>query len=344
MAIKIKNELLKNKRIELNYTRAYVEEMTQIKQDRILALEEGQIGNTKQTVGYAEVLCDLYNLNREEIINYDYRNTQLICFGMSKGGTGKSTTVAEIAFQLSKKHKVLIIDGDPQCNVTRLYAKETLNFDDSSTNNLANFLRLPEENISGYNVNDLINPTRIKNVDIIVSHPDLYMAASFLKAKMFELGPYKVLREYLINKGNYDFVLIDTPPNIDVATIGLYIIADKFYMPINMEPFTRDSIPTFLKAVNLAKSSKAAIFPGTEFQISGVIKTKFDGRKLVDKEISQFVDESFGNLVLNIEVPLYEGIKQSQYGNLLLNEFDSKSERSKLVSKAYRAIAMEVIK
>lgn len=170
------------------------------------------------------------------------------------------------------------------------------------------------------------------------------MAASFLKAKMFELGPYKVLREYLINKGNYDFVLIDTPPNIDVATIGLYIIADKFYMPINMEPFTRDSIPTFLKAVNLAKSSKAAIFPGTEFQISGVIKTKFDGRKLVDKEISQFVDESFGNLVLNIEVPLYEGIKQSQYGNLLLNEFDSKSERSKLVSKAYRAIAMEVIK
>ena len=345
MSIKIKHDVLRKIRDDLGYSRTMVEEATGIKAERIQAVEEGKTGTSKSTVHYVEKLCEHYNLPLETIINYDYHASEIICFGMAKGGTAKSTSVAEVAYHLSKKFKVLVIDGDPQSNVTRVLSEaNSIDFQDQSVMHLAAYLRCPEHEISEVEINNYIYKTKFKNIDIIRSHPDLYMAANILKSKMLELGPYRVLREKLINSGKYDYILIDTSPYIDAATIGLYIIADKFFIPLNLEPFTRDSIPTFGNAIKLAKSSKVALFPNSEFKINGVFKTKVDYRKKVDKEISEFINQTFSTLVLSTEIPLFEGVKQAQYGSELISEFDNTTERGKLIYKAYKNLANEVIK
>ncbi|MBI9015030.1 MAG: AAA family ATPase [Clostridiales bacterium] len=343
MGIRVKNDLLRKYREDSGFTRAYVEEQTGVAQSRIVALEDGTTGNTKATVTYAEKLCDFYSVNHKDVIHYNYKEAKFIGFGMSKGGTGKSTTTGEIVYHLSKKFKLCVIDGDPQCNLSRILSEVQMTFDDDNAKDLARYLEVPEHKIRKLKIQEFIHKTKLKNVDIIRSHPDLFLAGNILKSKVMELGPYKQLKEKILDLGKYDFVLIDTPPNIDAATIGLYAMTDKFFVPLDMAPFTRDSIPTFVKAIEMVRVAKSQLF-NENFFISGVIKTQIDKRLLVDRQISEYIDTQFGKLVVDIEIPRFEGVRKAQNGSLFLSEFDKDSERGKQLNKLFRSLAMEVIK
>lgn len=339
MAIRIKNEKLREIRNSKGLSRKEVATSLGMNEDRIVNIEDGRTGQTSNTVKYIEALCDLYKINKSDIINYDHKSTKVVVFGAGKGGTGKTTTAAEVVYHLSKKYKVLAIDGDPQGNLSKM-----LGFQEIKKYNLFSLITIPENEIESLNIGNYVFSSRLNNVDAITFHTSMYAADKIINQRYVPMGIFKKIKEILIEEGKYDFVIVDTSPQVSTYTMGLYTISDKFYVPLDLAPFTIDSLPTFLEALNGAKAIKTSLWPGEEFKITGIIKTKADMRQLIAKEVSNFIDTSLPYDVLEAIVPRTTVIEQAQYGSQFMEEYDATSQASRKLIRAYEKISKEVEK
>jgi len=339
MSIKIKSEKLREIREMKKLSRKDVANEIGWNEDRIVNIEEGRSGQTTQTVKYVEQLCDYYSLNKNDVINYDWKDVTFVVMGAGKGGTGKTTTTAEVIYHLSKKYKVLAIDGDPQGNLSKM-----LGFHEIKKHNLYSLLTYNENEIGDLNLNNFIHKSRLGNVDAITFHTSMYAADKILNQRFVPMGIFKKVKECIVEQGNYDYVVIDTSPQVTTYTMGLYAMSDKFYIPLDLAPFTIDSLPTFLETLNGVKLIKSSMWPNEEFKISGIIKTKADMRQLISKEVSNYIDNSLPFPVISEIIPRTTFIEQAQYSSLFMEEFDAKESSAIKLIKAYEKIAKEVAK
>lgn len=196
-----------------------------------------------------------------------------------KGGVGKTTSVVEIATLLAKEHgkKVLVIDIDPQTNATLSFItlSEWEMVKDRST--IADVLGMNKGASSRddeFDINDAIikNAGGIENLDLIPSHLEL----TFLD---LDLGPVPARESILKNKMdeadlNYDFVLIDCPPNLTLAPQNALIISDYIIVPVIPEIFPAIGLPLLVNRVRKWKKS----FKDCNVDFLGMVFTKVDGR------------------------------------------------------------------
>lgn len=339
MAIKIKSDKLREIRMQRNLTRKEVASSLKWTEDKVLNVEEGRSGQTDTTIHYVEDLCDFYNIKRENVINYNFKHTKCIVLAAGKGGTGKTTTAAELIYQLSKNYDVLAIDGDPQGNLSKM-----LGFKEIKPNNLYKLITVPEEEIENIDISHFVNKTRLARVEAITFHPSMYAADKIINTRYVPLSIFKKIKESLVEQGKYDFVIIDTSPQVTTYTMGLYVISDKFYIPLDLAPFTIDSLPTFIETLNGAKNIKPSLWPGEEFKITGIIKTKADMRQLIAKEVSHYIDTKLPYDVISEIIPRTTVIEQAQYNSMFMEEFDAVGLNAKKLIKAYERIAKEVEK
>lgn len=339
MAIRIKSDKLREIREMKKMSRKDVASVVGLSEDRIVNIEEGRSGQTAQTINYIEQLCDYYNVNRNDIINYDWKDVKFVVIGAGKGGTGKTTTTAETIYHLSKKYKVLAIDGDPQGNLSKM-----LGFHEIKKKNLYSLITVDEKDIGNLNIDDFIHISRLNNVNAITFHTSMYAADKILNQRYVPMSIFKKIKECIVEDGKYDFVVIDTSPQVTTYTMGLYAMSDKFYIPLDLAPFTIDSLPTFLDTLNGVKAIKSSMWPNEEFKISGIIKTKADMRQLISKEVSNFIDTSLPFPVVSEIIPRTTFIEQAQYSSLFMEEFETKESSAIKLIKAYEKIAKEVAK
>ena len=196
-----------------------------------------------------------------------------------KGGVGKTTSVVEIATLLATEHgkKVLIIDLDPQTNATlsliTLHEWEELK--DSAT--IADVLGMNRGSSSrddDFNIEDAIieNVSGIENLDLIPSHLEL----TFLD---LDLGPMPARESVLKNQIDkaeleYDYILIDCPPNLTLAPQNALIVSDYIIVPVVPEIFPSIGLPLLVNRVRKWKKS----FRDCKVDFLGMIFTKVDGR------------------------------------------------------------------
>ena len=159
--------------------------------------------------------------------------TKTICFANNKGGSGKSTTCANVGYALSTLgKKVLLIDGDMQMNLTLSFFN-----DEASLAFAKGDYNLYRGVVAQKDLTDYVTPTEYKNLDLIPS-------STLMSSIEFELFT-KWQREFILRQGlekikesgKYDYILIDAPPTLGCWAMNIMCASDFLIIPVEASPW-----------------------------------------------------------------------------------------------------------
>ncbi len=190
---------------------------------------------------------------------------KIISISNIKGGVGKTTTASVLAVGLAEKgYRVLLIDSDPQTNLTMCFIQEQADCKPSLYHVYSNGEAVDDVKVAVKN-----------NLDLIIGDFELCNAdLQFAKA-----GRLKMLKKAIksINT-EYDFVIIDTPPNLGVLSLNAFIASDYMVVPMSADSFS-------LKSVRLLKETLDDVADETEKElpVAGILLTRYNNRTNVSK-------------------------------------------------------------
>lgn len=177
-----------------------------------------------------------------------------VVFFNHKGGVSKTTTTYNLGWMLGRlDKKVLIVDADPQCNLTNLILGDKFDdyYTDQSTknNNIMDGVKVAfEGKPSPIQAVDCISPKENPNLYLLAGHPNLSeydTSLSFAQnsnnaiATLQNLpGAFNYLIEQIVDNYNIDFVLIDLNPGLSAINQNLFLLSDAFIIPSNPDPFS----------------------------------------------------------------------------------------------------------
>lgn len=198
-----------------------------------------------------------------------------ISFINMKGGVGKTTTVVEVGTILAKDHgkSVLIIDLDPQTNATFSFmgieAWEAIK-DNATIADVLGMNTTYSSRNEEYDINKAIvkNVSGINGLDLIPSHIEL----TFLDLDLSGQAGREIILQKQLEKcqAEYDFILIDCPPNLTLAPQNALVVSDSIIVPVTPEFYPSIGLPLLINRVNELKRR----LPNCNVEILGVVFTK----------------------------------------------------------------------
>lgn len=218
------------------------------------------------------------------------KKTRIIAFANNKGGSGKTTSCANVGYSLSQLGKrVLLIDGDMQMNLSLSY------FDEEQVMEFAESNRTVYEAVlAGADISDYIVHTEYDGVDIVPS-------STLMSGIEYQLYP-KFSRELILKdciknikeKGEYDFILIDAPPTLGGWVMNILVAADSVIIPVEASPWGLFGLANMFDFIDEAKRINSGLM------LLGIAITKVDSRKNYYKQTALTLNEA--------EVPVFDSI------------------------------------
>lgn len=243
-----------------------------------------------------------------------------------KGGVAKTTTAATIAAGLHKRGKrVLMIDSDPQTNLSMCFIEEPQDGDPSL--------------YSIYSAGAKIDDIKIEvkpGLDLVVGDFSLCSADMEFLGKV---GSLKLLGKAIKeSKGNYDYVIIDTPPNLGFLSLNSFMTSDYIVTPMAADSFS-------LKAIRLLKKTidDVAEDVGKDIPVAGILLTRYTDRTNVAKILEENVNAAaklLNTSVFESRVRQATVVQESQLVKMDLFEYAPKAP----VTKDYEAFINELLK
>ena len=252
------------------------------------------------------------------------RKTIALTIINQKGGVGKSTTAVNLAAALGENGKeVLLVDLDPQGNASSGFGVEKIIGMKSIYDGL----------MGNTPTQELIHKTNEKNVDIIPATIDLAGAEPELVMVISrETRLDDVLKQV---KGDYDYIIIDSPPSLGLLTINTLTAANKIIIPIQCEYYALEGLSKLLDTIKLVK-----LRLNTNLEIQGALLTMYDARTVLARQVADEINEFFKEKVYNVVIPRSVKLAEApSFGQSILT-YSSNSTGA----KAYRELAKEVIK
>ena len=254
----------------------------------------------------------------------------IMTVGNNKGGVGKSTTIVNLSAALAREgNSVLVVDGDPQSNTTSTLLPD-LGLRENS--NLVKALEDPE---GAFSPNTCA--TRTEHLEILPNS---------IRCMEWEVRSYSSIDSVLgfsrllqndKDISRYDYVLIDTPPNIGPMLRNALLISDYVLVPCPVgDQYALDGFSTFIQVLSQAKQQNKKLL------LLGVVLTKYDGRAVTHKKnkdrIRAFFDAK-GIPVFDTEIRVNIDIDRAHSHRKTIFEFDA----TKSGAQDYQNLAREVI-
>ena len=224
-------------------------------------------------------------------------STRVIAIVNQKGGVGKTTTTANLGAYLAYlKKKVLLIDLDPQSNLSLHYGVNPQKIEKTC------YDLLMRKDIE---FSEMVIKTDIDNLDLIPSSITLSDAELEL---VNVVGRERVLSEALeevLNANIYDFVFIDCPPSLGLLTLNALTTVREVFIPVQPDYFALQGIGRLIQTLNMVKKRF-----NSELDVTGIILCMFNStRKLsweVTKILRRFFKEKVFKTFIRINVKLAE--------------------------------------
>lgn len=254
---------------------------------------------------------------------------KVIALAIQKGGVAKTTSSIAISAVLAEQgYKVLLIDNDPQHNSTRSLINKPISEVSVSIATIIDDLM----NFRFFDKTKGILHTK-EDFDIMPSN-DAYAGIEFQMISIMNREYF--LRKYVdIVREDYDYIIIDCPPNIGMLTINALVAADELLIPAQPQDYSATSIQQILNTVQMVWQ-----FPNPHLKIDGIFLTMYDSRRNEDNYMRKSIELAFDNIKLfDTAIPYSVRVSEAARHKMSITNYDKKSK----VTAAYKNLVKEVI-
>jgi chromosome partitioning protein len=212
---------------------------------------------------------------------------QIIAIANQKGGVGKTTTCVNLAASLAATHRrVLLVDLDPQGNATMGCGVNKGDLDETICDVL----------LQDVPARDLIRPAPHGGFALLPSNQDLTLAEVQLLSQPER--EYRLRRALAPVASDYEYVLVDCPPAINMLTVNALTAADGVLIPMQCEYYALEGLTALLGTIEQIRGSA-----NPRLQLYGILRTMFDPRNNLSNEVSGQLLHHFGDRVFRTVIP-----------------------------------------
>ena len=248
------------------------------------------------------------------------KETKVIALANQKGGVAKTTTTLNLAAAFAETgHRSLCVDMDPQSNLTMSQGIDPDSLERSMYDVLVNRTPISEVIVS-------------REVDVACSSIDL-AGAEIAMSTM--IGRERSLEKALAEvRGDYDFVLIDTPPSLGLLTINALTASDKVIVPVQCEYLSMRGLIQLQNTLSMVRENL-----NPDVEIEGILPTLVDSRTVHAKEALEILEENFGDRVFASRIKKTVRFAEAPVRGMSVLKYEPDGK----AAYAYRQLAKEVL-
>jgi len=246
---------------------------------------------------------------------------KIIAITNQKGGVGKTTTAINVAFNIAKGgKKVLLVDFDPQGNAT-------------------SGLGIDKQSLKHTVVDVLAREVTAKEAIVTTDHAklDVLPATPHLANAEVELAQaeerFKRLKLALTGLP-YDFIIIDCPPSLSLLTVNALVAANYILLPVQAEFYALEGLGQLLETMQLIRKGL-----NKELELLGVVMTMYDPRTTLSRQVGDEVKKHFPGKIFLTVVPRNVRLAEAPSHGLPVATYDRWSKGA----RAYKQLTKEIL-